>query len=288
MERDNFTSVAELDAFLNEEFSAKEETVEEPVVEEEAVEEEEETLEESEPDAEETSEEEEEQEPVVEEPQKPKRTKEEKRDYAFEKLRKAKAEAEAEKSSALQEKEAYERVLKTLMKESGYTDFDEFKTAVEKQMMSKEIEERGITEEEYKQERALKDREARLQAKEEELSKREYAERARKFDDEVRTFATQYELGEKGVDAIYKALESEGYTAKELIEARKPSVLIKGAMVDLIKQKTVSEHIDTKATRKRLDSGKLTGVVPEKSVEQLQAEMLKKDLQDYENRKRGL
>ena len=270
MESKEFTSVKEMDDFFE---SNKVEVKEEPKADEAQAEVVEEipTLDEEgeEEEAVEEEEVESESEEEVEEIETPKHkpSKEEKREYAFSKMRKEAAEA----------KRAYEErdvLVQRLMKEAGYDDYGKFKEALDKQFADKEMKDKGYTKEQFNEVEALKQRTKQLEAQLEMTSKRELATKAQTFDTMVKTYASQFKVSP---DDIYASLDSSGYTADLLLNLPNPEVLIRGVLADKVKPVE-------KPLKKAVDTEKLPSSNAQKSNISVD-ELVKADMDEYLSRK---
>lgn len=270
MTEKDFTSVEEMDKFfetnkVESEPTSDEETQEEPEVVDE-VPDLEEPEENEEEESEETTEEEEEDEEEVEpEPQK-KPSKEEKRDYAFSKLRKEKDEA----------KKAYEEqnaLVQRLMREAGYNDYASFKDAVDKQFSEKEMKDKGYTKEQYNEVEELRKHNKELEEKLEATNRQQIANKAQGFDTLVKSYAGQYKTTAK---EIYDALDNSGFTAEMLLNLPNPEVLIRGVLADKVKpvEKPAKKAVDTE----KLPSG---STKKEFNLD----ELLQEDFAEYKKRK---
>ncbi len=210
----------------------------------------------------------EDEEPEEDEPQKPaKRSKEEKRDYAFSKLRK-------EASDAKKSADEYNALVTRLMKEAGYSDYNEFKNAVDQQLSEKEMKAKGYTKEQYTEIEKLRKQNQELNEALEQRSNRDKYERARSFDSTVNKYAQDYKIPAK---EIYENLEQLGYTAEMLLAQPNPEILLKGLLVDKAKPapKPAKKSVDTE----KLTAGdtKTTGVDMD--------ELIKRELAEYKSRK---
>lgn len=187
-----------------------------------------------EPEEEETEDEEESDE---EEPPKKKPSKEEKRDYAFGKLRKEKDEAK----KALEERDT---LINRIMQEAGYNDYAQFKEALDKQFSEKEMKTKGYTKEQYNEVEELRKRTKELEEQLEQTSKQQMATKAQSFDNMVKSYASQYKTTAKD---IYESLDSSGFTAELLLNLPNPEVLIRGVLADKVKpvEKPAKKAVDT-------------------------------------------
>lgn len=279
-----YSSIEELDKALfdnpTKEIKDIPETTEEPKEEEAKPEDETEETEESEEEAtEEEDEEEEEEEPQPKETPKPKKpSPDEKRNYAFGKIRKELT----EKEKALADRE---ETLNLLLKESGFNNYDEFRDALKAKVAQDEKAKMGYTDEQFAEVQRLRERNKQLEEFEKQVSKTETANRAKQFDGEVRSFAEKYHLGDKGVAQIYDELQKSGYTVQTLLSLPNPQVLIKGIMADQIENLAVATHITKKATRKAVDGERLIATPnADDNLKAQQDKMLKDDLADYRKR----
>lgn len=280
---DNVLTVEELDRLLAEEFLAEPvEKLTEATTEEPEEDETDEIEEEVDEDTDEAEDEEDEKE--VEEPQeKPnKRTPDEKKEYAFAKLRKEATEAKKFAEEAERKSRDYDTVLKSLMKEAGYSDFEEFKRDVEAQVSERERTKLGYTPEEYGKIKSLEQREKELNEKEEKIRQQDFASKAKRFDETVRSYSEKYGLGEKGVAGVYKELQDSGYTPEMLLSMPNPELLIKGTMADFISQNPSAQSTN----KKSVDTKKLHTKITDTGSDDLE-KLLKKELREYELRKFG-
>lgn len=286
MDDEKILTVEELDALLAEEFTKEDsespEDVVDEVEEEETVEEDEqEEVEPDEPEAEDTDESEvdEEEEPKVVETKKGK-TPEEKKDYAFAKIRKEATEAKRladERAKAVEERD---NILRVLMEQSGFSNLEDFKTALNKQVDDKKRAESGYSEDEYKKIKLMEQREAQLKEREEQLKQQEFDIKAKRFDSTVREIIKSQGLGESERLTVYTELENLGYTAEVLLSIPSPQHIIKGIVSEI---KGSAEPVK----RKTVDTQRIVTTPDKQSFASKQDEMLKKELKDYENSKYG-
>lgn len=286
MEDEKILTVDELDELLAKEFAKDDSDDSEVEVEEEEVEEEEsedETDEQESDDADEEPEPTEESEPdVVPEVEQPKtrRSPEEKKDYAFAKLRKDASEAKRLADERAKQLEEQEELLKSLMEASDFSDLNEFKRALAKQVDEKKREKSGHTEAEYAKIKEMEQREAELKRRENEIKQQEFNARAKAFDSTVREVIKTYGMTENDRQQVYAELEKLGYTADMLLAIPSPQHLIKGVVVDL-KGETAP------AKRKTVDTRSIPTPPSKESVASQQEKLLAKELKEYENRKGG-
>lgn len=290
MDDEKVLTIEELDELLSKEFSKPDSEQQEEVVDEE---EEEETVEDSaeseylDPedvedekieDSDESEVDEEKKEDVVE--TKKGKTTEEKKEFAFAKLRKEATEAKRLADERAKKLEEHDVIIKSLMEQSGFSDLDSFKLALNKQIDEKKQKESGYTDQEYKKIKAIEDREAQLKKREEEIKQQEFDVKARQFDATVREIIKAQGLSEADREQVYTELENLGYTADMLISIPKPQHIIKGVISDF---KGSSEPVK----RKTVDTQRIITTVNKQSLQSQQDELLKNELKDYERSKYG-
>ena len=290
MEDEKILTVEELDELLAKEFakddSEDQEDIVDEVEEEESVDEESEQ-EEVDPESEEEQETEDTEDSEVDDEEEPKvvetkkgKTPEEKKDYAFAKLRKEASEAKKLADERAKQVEEHDNILRTLMEQSGFSDLESFKKALNKQVDEKKRQESGYSEDEYKKIKLMEQREAEIKQREEQLKKQEFDAKARRFDSTVRDIIQSQGMSEADRLTVYTELENLGYTADILLSLPNPQHLIKG-VVSEIKGNTVP------VKRKTVDTGRIVTTPNKQSFESQQDELLKKELKDYERSKYG-
>ena len=292
-ERNEFTSIEDIDRYLEEEFSKETPPVDTEDEPEEDIDLEDESLEDDEPEGDEEVEEEsdeedesdesedepEDDEPEVDEHEVTKKpSKEDKSNHAFAKLRQ---EAKENKQKA----EEYNAVIDKLMREAGYTDFNQFKKAVEEQLDEKEREKAGYTKEEFSRKKDLEAEEKRIREREEALRNQERNTKAKVFNDAVTKFAQDYGMGENGSTEIYNRLEKLNYTADLLLAQPDPYIVIKGAMADVVEKKALASYKEKASNKKKVDSGKLTTRSNDDNLEDQLDKLLEQDLREYAKRR---
>ena len=285
-----FNSIDEIDAFLEEMFAnedkpedepEKPETDEEPDLENE----DESDQEDNEDVSNEEDNEDEEGDEVDEEPEAPEKpapkpkkpSAEEKQNHAFAKLR-------TEASEYKRKADEYDEVIKTLMEEAGFDDFNQFKSAVKQQVKEKAIKEGRMTEAAYDKMENLDKREKEIRQREQQIKQNELNLKAKLFNDAVVEFATEYGLGEAGVGQAYERLEELGYTVEALLAQPDPKVLIRGVMADEVERIALAEYRKKANPKKAVDSGKLPTSNKQKTLEQQQNELLDSELRQYAKR----
>lgn len=284
MDDETVLTIEELDELLAKEFnkpdSPEEEQQPDEVEEEESTEEEVEDTDDSEVGEPESTEESADEEHVEEAPKKGK-SPEEKKDYAFAKLRKEASEAKKLAEEKAKQAEEYDNLLRVLMTQSGFEDLGSFKKALEKQVSEQERKAKGYTEDEYKKVKSIEQREAELKKREEEMKQKEFNSRAQMFDNTVREVIKEYNLKETDREKVYLELETLGYTADTLLSIPSPRHLIKGIVVDM--RGSEPEPV----VRKTVDTQRIITPVNKESLATKQDELLAKELKEYERNKYG-
>ena len=164
------------------------------------------------------------------EPNKQKLTKNDKEVNAFAKLRN---EVKEEKQRADKESE----FIKELAASYGYSDVEKFKADVKKAQMEKEAEEKGIDKEVYMQ----------LQSQAEKIKKLEQLNEQKDIEVKAINFRNSIENAVKnyGVskDVIVNRLEEAGFTVDDVLASPNIDLVIKGLLVDEIKNISKQEQI---------------------------------------------
>lgn len=164
------------------------------------------------------------------EPNKQKLTKDDKEVNAFAKLRN---EVKEEKQRADKESE----FIRELAASYGYSDVEKFKADVKKAQMEKEAEEKGIDKEVYMQ----------LQSQAEKIKKLEQLNEQKDIEVKAINFRNSVENAVKnyGVskDVIINRLEKAGFTVDDVLASPNIDLVIKGLLVDEIKNISKQEQI---------------------------------------------
>jgi hypothetical protein len=222
-----------------EEEEEKEETTEDEVSEGEVAEEE------SEEDVEENNEEdedlisEEELEKLAKEKVSMKRpTPEEKRNYAFEKLRKEN-----------KERKEREEELNSIAQAYGYTSHIEMIAALKEDAIKKEAAKKGVDPTVYKQiYETQKELERLKKEREEEIR----TNKITMFVGALDNFIKSNGLSDADKEEILGAMESDGYTLDDVLAIKNPVSLFKGYAVDKIRAKIQQEEAQRQAKKRKL------------------------------------
>lgn len=207
-----------------------------------------------------------------------KRTPEEKQSYAWKKMRDNEKEAKHAKAIAEQALAEKDAVLTRLMKEAGYSDYNEFKVAVDKQLSAKEMKEKGYTQEQFSEIEQLRKENEQLKKSVDTQNQRTYQERARSFDSLVQKYSKDASTTAK---AVYDQLGAEGYTVETLLGLPNPELLIKGLLSDKLPTKEVVKPVKRTVDTKPHHSGQAQdGPIT-------MDDLIKQDMAEY-SRRRGV
>lgn len=228
MEDKNFQSVEELDAYLEEQnFGETPETPEEDVTQE--------TIETStEPDkAEEQTKEDGENSQVTEEPTvqpKQKYTKEEQRNYAFQKLSR-------ERKSAMEEAQHYKDFMQYLANRAGINDIAVYEKALRDKFEAEDAKNKGISPEIY---RAMQSQKRQIKDLQRVNAEREQHVRFSNFQNTLANIKNQYNFNDDDISEMFSNLEKAGFRdANQLLAQPNPEMLIRGALMDKIIERSI-------------------------------------------------
>lgn len=173
-------------------------------------------------------------------------TKEERRNYAFEKLRK-------ENKERREKEEELDRIARTY----GYTDHEAMIKALKEDALAKEAAKKGVDPELYKEVHESKKELERIK-REREQERR--AMQINAFVEKLDSFITSNNLTEDDKQDLLMALEDDGYTLDDIIRIKNPVNLFKGYSVDKIKERARQEEIarqerKRKASEKKFQTG---------------------------------
>lgn len=212
-------------------------------------------------------------------PEPHKETKEEKqerqRNYAMGKLRKEKIEATQKAEVLEEEARALRELTARLMKESGYSDLNEFKNAVETQLSEKEMKEKGYTKEQYTEIERLRKENDEFKSRLSQTETYTRKEKAKTFDNLVDTYADKAKVKKSDV---YTSLQEQGYTVEMLLNQPNPELLIKGVLADKL---TVVKQV----VKKQVDTQKLTSKGNTKQTKVDLDDLVKQELTELYSKK---
>lgn len=184
---------------------------------------------------------------------------EDKKEFAFSKIRKENSDLKNQLNQRNEESE----FLSKLAAEYGYTDVKQFKEAYEKARYEKEAKDKGLDPVLYAQLQESNKRIAELENKQRET---ELVNRASNFKNAVDKAVADYNLGEEGRTEIFNKLEEAGFTVDSLLEIPNPEILIKGVLSDKIAEFSKQKQIDKLEKLDSLSDDKHNGGVADTAV----------------------
>ena len=183
--------------------------------------------------------------PVVTETQtKPKPTRDEKAQYAFEKLRK---EAESAKT--------YEKQLNEIAAMYGFTDSKEMLTKLQKDAIAKQAKEKGIDPAIYEEwQETKKQLEQIKQEREQEIA----IHKIQKVLSQIDVFATKNNLSETEKEELIDRLDEDGFTIETLSTIKNHEKVFAGYLSDKIMEKEKQKMLEKETKRKKLEEEKFS------------------------------
>lgn len=173
-------------------------------------------------------------------------TTDEKKEYAFSKIRQENSQLKQEK----QKLQAESDFVKELAASYGYTDVDKFKEDVRIAKLNQEAKAKGIDPEIYKQ---LDDNKREIERLKQESAQKTLNERALNFKNAVEKAVSDYKVDKND---IFNKLEEAGYTVDKILDEPNPGIVLKGILMDEIlevhkqnelkKQETLDNLADVK------------------------------------------
>lgn len=182
-----------------------------------------------------------------------------KKDFAFGKLRKENSDLK----NQLNEKNQESEFLNKLAANYGYTDVKKFQADYEKARVQQEAKDKGLDPVLYSQLQESNKRIAELENKQKEA---ELVEKANNFRNAVDKAVVDYKLGEGGRNEIFNKLEEAGFSVDTLLTIPNPEILIKGVLSDKIAELSKQTQIDKLETLDNLSDDKHNGNVSNDSV----------------------
>lgn len=182
-----------------------------------------------------------------------------KKDFAFNKMRKENSDLK----NQLNEKNAETEFLNKLAAQYGYTDVKKFQADYEKARMKQEAEAKGLDPVLYSQLQESNKRIAELENKQKET---ELVNKANLFKAAVDKAVADYNLGEDGRNEIFNKLEEAGFSVDTLLTIPNPEILIKGVLSDKIAEFSKQKQINKLETLDNLSDDKHNGVESDDSV----------------------
>lgn len=182
-----------------------------------------------------------------------------KKEFAFSKMRKENSDLKSQINEQSQEVE----FLKKLAAQYGYTDVKKFQEDYEKARVQQEAKDKGLDPVLYSQLQESNKRIAELENKQKEA---ELVNKANAFKIAVDKAVADYNLGEDGRNEIFNKLEEAGFSVDTLLSIPNPEILIKGVLSDKIAEFSKQKQIDKLETLDNLSDDKHNGVQSEDSI----------------------
>lgn len=171
-------------------------------------------------------------------------TPEEKRNYAFEKLRKEN-----------KERKVKEEELDRIAKSYGYRDNDEMIAALKEDALKKEASKKGVDPELYKK---VHDTEKELERMRTEREQEQRVMKVTNFVAKLDDFVVKNGLSESDKEELLVAMENDGYTIDDVVNIKNPVNLFRGYSVDKIKERAKQEEIAKLEKKRRAAEKKFT------------------------------
>jgi len=182
-----------------------------------------------------------------------------KKEFAFSKMRKENSDLK----NQLNEKNAETEFLNRLAAQYGYTDVKKFQADYEKARVQQEAKDKGLDPVLYSQ---LQESNKRIAELEKKQSETELMNKASNFKNAVDKAVADYNLGEDGRNEIFNKLEEAGFSVDTLLTIPNPEILIKGVLSDKIAEFSKQKQIDKLEKLDNLSDDKHNGDVPDGSV----------------------
>lgn len=182
-----------------------------------------------------------------------------KKEFAFSKMRKENSDLKSQINEQSQEVE----FLKKLAAQYGYTDVKKFQADYEKARVQQEAKDKGLDPVLYSQLQESNKRIVELENKQKEA---ELVNKANAFKIAVDKAVADYNLGEDGRNEIFNKLEEAGFSVDTLLSIPNPEILIKGVLSDKIAEFSKQKQIDKLETLDNLSDDKHNGVQSEDSI----------------------
>ena len=176
-----------------------------------------------------------------------------KKEFAFSKMRKENSDLK----NQLNESKAETEFLNKLAAQYGYTDVKKFQADYEKARVQQEAKDKGLDPVLYSQLQESNKRIAELENKQKEA---ELMNKANNFKIAVDKAVADYNLGEDGRKEIFDKLEEAGFSVDTLLSIPNPEILIKGVLSDKIAEFSKQKQIDKLETLDNLSDEKHNGV----------------------------
>lgn len=195
-----------------------------------------------------------------------------KKEFAFSKMRKENSDLK----NQLTQKNEESEFLTKLAAEYGYTNVKQFQEAYETARIKKEAEKKGLDPVLYAQLQESNKRIAELESKQKEV---ELMNKAANFKIAVDKAVTDYNLGEDGRNEIFNKLEEAGFSVESLLEIPNPEILIKGILSDKIAELSKQRQIDKMEKLDNLSDDKHNGTASEDGISL--DDLIKEEMNQY-------
>ena len=198
---------------------------------------------------------------------------ENKKEFAFSKIRKENSDLKALNKTLSTRDEA----LKKIASNYGYDDVDKFLEAYENARVVQEAKDKGYDPVLYKQ---LQDTNKRLEQLEKERQENNLMSRANAFKNAVDKAISEYNLDEEeGRNEIFSRLEEYGYTVDSILSLPNPEILIKGVLSDKIAEISKQKQIEKMEDLDNLSDEKHDGNSTTKTISL--DDLIAQDIKEY-------
>lgn len=197
---------------------------------------------------------------------------EDKKEFAFSKIRKENSDLK----NQLNQKNEESEFLSRMAAQYGYTDVKKFQADYEKARIKQEAKNKGLDPVLYAQLQESNRRIAELEQKQKET---ELVNKAANFKSAVDKAVADYNLGEDGRNEIFNKLEEAGFSVDTLLEIPNPEILIKGVLSDKIAELSKQKQIDKLSNLDSISDDKHTGSASSDSLSL--DELIAKEMKQY-------
>ena len=176
-------------------------------------------------------------EPAEEQKTKTKHTKDEQQKFAFAKLNK-------ERSDALAKAKEYEDIFNDLAKMYNFPDAESYKNQLRKAMDASNAKKQGISPEIYHK---LQEQEAQINRLNEQNNIQIRQARVNKFQKALDGVVKEYNFSQDDVNGMFDNLQKAGYTVDTLLQQPNPDLIIRGAFMSKINERTIQNQRELEA-----------------------------------------
>lgn len=177
------------------------------------------------------------EEPAEEQKTKTKHTKDEQQKFAFAKLNK-------ERSDALAKAKEYEDIFNDLAKMYNFPDAESYKNQLRKAMDASNAKKQGISPEIYHK---LQEQEAQINRLNEQNNIQIRQARVNKFQKALDGVVKEYNFNQEDIDGMFDNLQKAGYTVDTLLQQPNPDLIIRGAFMSKINERTIQNQRELEA-----------------------------------------